>query len=79
VRAPERIKGTHQRLIVIEHKEKVHQRPIFACLRRREAGLGLRSAFGGAGRLRRELRLLTGSKWVCNKLGGRCRRWRLLR
>lgn len=41
-RSREGSKDTHQWLIVVEHEEKVHQGPIFACFRGRQAGLGLR-------------------------------------
>jgi len=37
---PEKIKGTHQWLVVIKHEEKIHQRPVFARLGGREAVWG---------------------------------------
>jgi hypothetical protein len=69
---------THQRLIVVEHEEKVDQGPILACLRGRQAGLGLRPALVRTRCLRGQLRLLTGGERIRNELRGRCRRLGLL-
>jgi hypothetical protein len=44
-RAPKTVKDTHQWLIVIKHKEKVHQGPVLACIGGRHTGLGWRPAF----------------------------------